>query len=70
MLKKSSVAVAKRRLQLLVTSDRINLDPDDYEKLCRDLYLSLSKYMELTEDEIFVDIRRTYIQITFAGEET
>lgn len=70
MLKKSSVSVAKNRLKTLVTSDRVNCTPDSYEKICKELYSSLSKYIELTEDNFQVDISRTQIRITFAGEET
>ena len=70
MLERSSVSVAKSRLRTLVTSDRVSCAPDDYEKICRELYKSLSKYMELTEDNFRVDICRTHILISFAGDET
>lgn len=70
MLRKSSVAVAKNRLRILVTSDRVKCSPGDYDNICRELYSSLSKYMELTEDDFKVDICRTHILITFAGDET
>lgn len=70
MLKKSSVAVAKSRLKTLVTSDRVRCTPGDYENICRELYSSLSRYMELTEDNFKVDIYRTHILITFSGDET
>ena len=70
MLKKSSVAVAKNRLKMLVTSDRVSCAPDDYDNICRELYQCLSKYMELTEDDFKVDICRTHILITIAGDET
>ena len=64
MLKKSSVFVAKNRLKALVTSDRVKCTPDSHDKICRELYETLSKYMEFTE-EIF----RTQILISFSGEE-
>lgn len=70
MLKKSSVAVAKSRLRTLVTSDRVSCAPGDYDNLCRELHAALSKYLELTEDNLKVDICRTHILITFAGDET
>ena len=49
MLKKSSVVIAKDRLKALVVSDRVSCIPGAYENICRELYESLSKYMELTE---------------------
>lgn len=70
MLRKSSVSVAKDRLRMLVTSDRVKCAPEDYDNMCRELYQSLSKYIELTEDNFRVDIYRTEILISFAGEET
>lgn len=70
MLKQSSVSVAKNRLKSLVISDRVRCAPGDYDNICRELYNSLSKYMELSEDEFRVDICRTHILITFAGDET
>lgn len=55
---------------MLVTSDRVKCAPEDYDNMCRELYQSLSKYIELTEDNFRVDIYRTEILISFAGEET
>lgn len=70
MLKKSSVSIAKNRLKLLVTSDRVHCMPDSYESIRRELFGVLSKYMELTEDNFQVEIGRTHILIHFTGEET
>lgn len=70
MLKKSSVAVAKTRLKMLVTSDRVCCAPDDYDNICRELYQALSKYLEITEDDFKVEIYRTHILISLTGEET
>lgn len=70
MLGKASVSIAKDRLKSLVISDRVKCTPDAYDKICRELYLALSKYMELTEEDFYVDINRTQVVITFAGEET
>lgn len=69
MLRKSSVSIAKDRIKALIISDRVHCMPDAYENICRELYSSLSKYMELTEDDFRVDINRTQVIITFAGEE-
>ena len=69
MLKKSSVFVAKNRLKALVTSDRVKFTPDSYDKICRELYETLSKYVEFTEEDFKVEIFRTQILISFSGEE-
>ena len=67
MLKNSSVSIAKNRLRTLVISDRVQCTPSAYEQ---DLYETLSKYMELTEDDFQVEINRSQIVIKIAGEET
>ena len=64
-----SVFVAKNRLKALVTSDRVKCTPDSYDKICRELYETLSKYMEFTEEDFKVEIFRTQILISFSGEE-
>jgi len=69
MLKQSSVSVAKNRLKPFVTSDRVQCLPDSYESICRELYETISKYIEITEDEFQVEIERTHIYINFLGEE-
>lgn len=69
MLKQSSVSVAKNRLKASVTSDRVQCLPDSYESICRELYETISKYIEITEDEFQVEIERTHIYINFLGEE-
>lgn len=68
MLKSSSVSVAKDRLKTLITSDRVRCAPEDYENIRRELFRSLSKYMELAEEDFVIDICRTYILIKFAGD--
>ena len=70
MLKNSSVSIAKNRLRTLVISDRVQCTPAAYEHICKDLYETLSKYMELTEDDFQVEINRSQIVIKIAGEET
>ena len=70
MLKKSSVSIARDRLRTLVISDRVQCSPDAGGGLCQELYKTLSKYMELTEDNFHVEITRTYIKIDFSGEKT
>lgn len=70
MLKNSSVSIAKNRLKALVVSDRVQCTPSVYDHICRDLYLTLSKYMELTEEDFQVEINRSQIVIKITGEET
>lgn len=69
MLRRSSVSIARDRVRALVISDRVHCAPDAYDNICRELYQALSKYMELTEDDFQIDINRTQVVITFAGEE-
>lgn len=70
MLKSSSVSISKNRLRALVVSDRVQCTPSVYDHICRDLYQTLSKYVELTEDDFQVEINRSQIVIRIAGEET
>ena len=69
MQRKSSVSIARNRIRALVTSDRVNCAPESYEKICRELYEVLSKYIEFTEDDFHVQISRTHLLIEFSGEE-
>lgn len=69
MMKRSSVSIAKNRLKTLVLSDRVHCIPSAYDKIQRELYEALSKYMELTEDDFHMEINRTQVIITFAGDE-
>lgn len=69
MLKKSSVSIAKNRLKQLVSSDRMLCVPDSYETLSNELYQVLSKYIDLSEDNFRMEIKRTHILIHFSGEE-
>lgn len=68
MVKKSSVSIAKDRLKVLVISDRVHCNPDAFDKICRELYQTLSKYIEITPEEFDVSITRTHIHITLTGE--
>ena len=69
MLKKSSVSIAKNRLKQHVSSDRMLCVPDSYETLSNELYQVLSKYIDLSEDNFRMEIKRTHILIHFSGEE-
>ena len=48
MAKHSSVRIAKDRLRTLVGSDRMKCQPEICERISRELYQVLSKYVEIT----------------------
>ena len=66
--KKSSVSIAKERLKLLLVSDRANCTPDTFEKLRDELYLTVSKYIEVSPEIFDVEITQSNISIKLAGE--
>lgn len=66
--KKSSVAVAKDRLKVLLISDRANCTPDTFEKMRDELYFTVSKYIEVTPEVFDVEITQSNISIRLAGE--
>ena len=63
-----SVFVAKERLKNLLISDRIQCTPDAADRLTKDLYLTVSKYMEINPDHFDIEITRNDIHINSAGE--
>lgn len=67
-IKRSSVMIAKDRLKLLLISDRVNCTPDIFETLQNELYLTVSKYIELTPDKFHIEISRSEIHIRLSGE--
>lgn len=69
MLKRSSVLIAKERLEAMVVSDRMHCKPEEYELICRELRKALSKYMEITEKDFKVSFTRSAIHIQLTGEE-
>lgn len=68
MVRRSSVRIAKDRLKVLVGTDRMQCKPDFYEKISRELYQTLSKYIEITPEEFEVYYTRTHVHIKFTGE--
>lgn len=66
--KKTSVSIAKDRLKVLLISDRVNCTPDTFEKLRDELYLTVSKYMEIAPEVFDVEITQTNISIKLMGE--
>lgn len=63
-----SVSVAKERLKNLLVSDRIQCAPDAVDRLSKDLYYTVSKYMEIAPDDFNIEITRTDIHIRYTGE--
>ena len=56
--KPRSAAVAKNRLQLQLTKERIGLSESQFSQLKQDLCNVLSKYFEIDDDSLVVDILR------------
>ena len=59
-----SVAIAKDRLKNLLMSDRIQCTQDMTERLSKDLYQVIAKYME----KVTIEITRNDIHIKYTGE--
>lgn len=64
----NSVIIAKDRLKALIVSDRVNCTPDTLEKIEKELYKTVSKYISVEENVFDVRITRNYIYITLTGE--
>lgn len=63
-----SVYVAKARLKTLLVSDRMQCAPDAVDRLSKDLYNTVSKYVEITPEDFDIQITRTDIHIRYTGE--
>ena len=63
-----SVAIAKDRLKNLLMSDRILCTLDMTERLSKDLYQVIAKYMELDPEKVTIEITRNDIHIKYTGE--
>ena len=57
--RKSSGNVAKDRLKLVLVSDRTNCSPDIMEQIKNDIIQVISKYMEIDEEELDIQITKT-----------
>ena len=64
----NSVIIAKDRLKALIVSDRVNCTPDTLEKIEKELYKTVSKYISVEENVFDVRITRNYSYITLTGE--
>lgn len=54
--KKSSGDIAKKRLQLLLVSDRANCSPEIMELIKNDIIKVIAKYMEIDTDGLDIQI--------------
>ena len=67
--KTPSVPIAKDRLKILLVSDRVCCcTPDKYEQLKKELYQTVSKYIEVTQENFEVQVTRANITIKLTGE--
>jgi len=57
--KKNSGDIAKDRLKLLLVSDRANCSPEIMEMIKNDIIKVISKYMELDEEGLDIQITQT-----------
>ena len=57
--KKNSGNVAKDRLKLLLISDRADCSPDVMENIKNDIIQVISKYMEIDEEGLDIQITQT-----------
>ena len=64
----SSVSIAKDRLRGLLVSDRMNCTPDTLDKIEKDLYRTISKYMDVEKNAFDVRITRNQINIKLTVE--
>jgi cell division topological specificity factor len=55
---KPSSQVAKRRMQVVLMHDRMDLSPDVMESLKNDILAVLSRYMEIDQQSIQVDLEQ------------
>jgi len=55
---KPSGQVAKRRMQVVLMHDRMDLAPDVMESLKNDILAVLSRYMEIDQQSIRVDLEQ------------
>ena len=65
--KRTSVMIAKERLRLIVSSDRVNSTPEYVERITEDLFMTVSKYIEITPENFTVQSTQSDIHIQLAG---
>ena len=55
----NSGEIARKRLKLLLASDRAGCSPDILEMIRTDLLHAVSRYMEVREEDVIVQMTRT-----------
>ena len=58
-----SVEIAKERVRSLVVADRMKCTPDIVEKMSNDIYIAISKYIDIKPDQLDIEISRSDIHI-------
>ena len=58
-----SVEIAKERVRSLVVADRMKCTPDIVEKMSNDIYLAISKYIDIKPKQLDIKISRSDIHI-------
>lgn len=68
--RRASVSIAKERLKTLLVSEKAGCMPDTYERMCDELYRTISKYMKTEKESFGVEITHSKIVITLIGDES
>ena len=64
-----SVTIAKDRLKTLLIQDRVPCcAPDKFDQLKIEFYRTISKYIEVTQENFEVQVTRSEINILLTGE--
>ena len=58
-----SVEIAKERVRSLVVADRMKCTPDIVEKISNDIYIAISKYIDIKPEQLDIEISRSDIHI-------
>ena len=58
-----SVEIAKERVRSLVVADRMKCTPDIVEKMSNDIYIAISKYIDIKPEQLDIEISRSDIDI-------
>ena len=58
-----SVEIAKERVRALVVADRMQCTPDIVEKMSNDIYIAISKYIDIKPEQLDIEISRSDIHI-------
>ena len=58
-----SVEIAKERVRSLVVADRMKCTPDIVEKMSNDIYIAISKYIDIKPEQLDIEISRSDIHV-------